>query len=470
MSRGRRSGKRWTERCPIARRRFGREPLDAGSCCNRPAARRCSACGAGRADAFVLEEDALVVAQPERPLETAGADQRRRSPDLVDLADLVGYVDVALRRGLLGDKAHGKERGPGRRARQADRCQGAAAARRLGKVRRRCCTSAAGSSLGLSGTSSVCVPPSGWSGPGAVRLSVVAIIPPLLGHAEAAALRGRGGRGPRGCQKGALGAPEPSRRGGDHPAHRAGDSPRGSKPSAYPLAGRRHSYCARGIRPRRTEGAMKVHGPLGRPEVPASSGSPAMQLNSRAEQGRRRGGGGGAGPPCRRRRRPPDRAARDVDVQGRSRGALDMAEAIDGPSNTLLAASPRSSGSSFWPARLRAHRLSRPLRQRQRAVRYRPARRWPSTQDPPVRRGRRRQGLPRVRRPRGRRRARHRRARRGGRRPHDLRRPAVPELYRALAARGRGSSWCRRPSRRPPDATSWEVLLRARRSRTAASS
>ena len=61
---------------------------------------------AGRADAFVLVED--LGGRVERLLQARGTDERRRPPDAVDLTDLVGDLDVALRRDLLRDELGGK--------------------------------------------------------------------------------------------------------------------------------------------------------------------------------------------------------------------------------------------------------------------------------------------------------------------------------------------------------------------------
>ena len=63
---------------------------------------------ARRRDAFVLEID--LRRRAERLLETARADERRRPPHAVDVADRLGDLDRALGRYLLEDQGHREQR------------------------------------------------------------------------------------------------------------------------------------------------------------------------------------------------------------------------------------------------------------------------------------------------------------------------------------------------------------------------
>ena len=65
--------------------------------------------GAGRRDPLVLVVD--VGGRLELPLQAARPQQGRRPPEAVDVADLIGDLDVRVGRDLLGDQAHGEDRG-----------------------------------------------------------------------------------------------------------------------------------------------------------------------------------------------------------------------------------------------------------------------------------------------------------------------------------------------------------------------
>ena len=153
--------------------------------------------------ALVLEEDALVVAQAERLFEAGGADQRRGSPDAVDVADLVGDVDEALHRGFLGDQPHGEERGQvvwsGGLARAGvQRGRGG-----LGKVRRDVVPAPRDPLFVQQVLLLHDAPPSGWSGFGAGRCTLGSAVCRCAGRPTATALEGAWRAGPaEGCQRG----------------------------------------------------------------------------------------------------------------------------------------------------------------------------------------------------------------------------------------------------------------------------
>ena len=103
-----RAGER-QRRAPLAGAGLGREPRDA-LLLVVPGLRHRGVrlVRARRRDAFVLEID--LRRRVERPLETARADERRRPPHAVDVADRLGDVDRAFGRYLLEDQRHREQR------------------------------------------------------------------------------------------------------------------------------------------------------------------------------------------------------------------------------------------------------------------------------------------------------------------------------------------------------------------------
>ena len=96
-------------RAPLAGAGLGRELLDAGLLVVPGLRHRgVGLVRARRRDAFVLVVD--LGRRAELLLQPARADQRRRPPHAVDVAHRLGDVDVALRRHLLHDQRHRKQR------------------------------------------------------------------------------------------------------------------------------------------------------------------------------------------------------------------------------------------------------------------------------------------------------------------------------------------------------------------------
>src|SRR5579872_14782 len=105
---------------PLSGAGFGREPLDPGflvvvGLSNR----RIRFVATNRTDALVFVVNSgwrlKLLLQSVRPV------HRRRTPELVDVADLVRYVDPALPANLLKDEIHREKRGEIRRANRLHR-------------------------------------------------------------------------------------------------------------------------------------------------------------------------------------------------------------------------------------------------------------------------------------------------------------------------------------------------------------
>ena len=107
-------------RAPLAGPGFGRELPDAGfAIVEGLRDRGVGFVAAGRADALVFVEDAR--RRIEGPLEPERAEERRRAPELVDLAHGPRNLDIALARDLLENQRHRED---GRQIGRADRLPG----------------------------------------------------------------------------------------------------------------------------------------------------------------------------------------------------------------------------------------------------------------------------------------------------------------------------------------------------------
>ena len=118
-------------RAPLPGAGFGRQLLDAGFLVVVGLRhRRVGLVAAGRADALVLVEDAR--RRIERLFEAARAEQRRRPPQLVNLAHRLGDFDPALGGHFLRDQRHREDR---RQVGRSDRLLGARMQRRRQRLR-----------------------------------------------------------------------------------------------------------------------------------------------------------------------------------------------------------------------------------------------------------------------------------------------------------------------------------------------
>src|SRR5581483_5582253 len=116
---------------PLPRARLGRQPgASLALVVERLRDRRVRLVAAGRADAFVLEEDARPRA--DRLLEAARAQQGRRPPEPVELEDLLRDRDLRVLAHLLADQLHREER---REIVRPDRLAGARMEHRLRRSR-----------------------------------------------------------------------------------------------------------------------------------------------------------------------------------------------------------------------------------------------------------------------------------------------------------------------------------------------
>ena len=94
---------------PLARARLGHQPPHTGAgVLVGLRDSRVRLVRAGRRDSLVLVVD--VRRRIERRLEPPGAEQRRRPPALVDVADLIGDLHLGVLRDLLHDQPHGEDR------------------------------------------------------------------------------------------------------------------------------------------------------------------------------------------------------------------------------------------------------------------------------------------------------------------------------------------------------------------------
>jgi hypothetical protein len=121
-------------RTPLARARLGRQLHGAfGLVVVGLGNRGVGLMRAGRADALVLVEDLGRGAQRLLPLR--GADERRGTPDLVDLLHFFRDLDVVVHGHFLHDERHGEERSEVCRTQRLQRTRMERRRRRSGKIR-----------------------------------------------------------------------------------------------------------------------------------------------------------------------------------------------------------------------------------------------------------------------------------------------------------------------------------------------